>query len=110
MHLQLYSLGTPNGVKVRHNPSWGICYSHQRDGMRADCRSAYTQVTMLLEELHAALGVEYDAWNISIFNLEQFGSDFVALNPNSKIPCMADHEFDPPLRVFESGHILKVRR
>jgi GST-like protein len=78
--------------------------------MRADCRSAYTQVTMLLEELHAALGVEYDAWNISIFNLEQFGSDFVALNPNSKIPCMADHEFDPPLRVFESGHILKVRR
>lgn len=77
--VQLYSLGTPNGVKV----------------------------TMLLEELHAALGVEYDAWNISIFNLEQFGSDFVALNPNSKIPCMADHEFDPPLRVFESGHILK---
>jgi GST-like protein len=65
---------------------------------------------MLLEELHAHKGVEYDAWKISIFDLEQFGSDFVALNPNSKIPCMADHDFDPPLRVFESGHILKVRR
>jgi hypothetical protein len=65
-------------------------------------------VTILLEELHAAAGVEYDAWNVSIFNLEQFSSGFVAINPNSKIPSMADHDFTPPLRVFESGHILKV--
>ncbi|KAJ8613269.1 hypothetical protein CTAYLR_008527 [Chrysophaeum taylorii] len=73
--LQLYSLGTPNGIKV----------------------------TILLEEL----GVEYDAWRIDIFKLEQFGSEFVAANPNSKIPALLDYDFDPPVRVFESGHILK---
>lgn len=77
--VQLYSLGTPNGVKV----------------------------TILLEELNDLLGIEYDAFNVSILELEQFGSDFVALNPNSKIPVMMDTSFDPPLRVFESGNILK---
>lgn len=77
--LQLYSLGTPNGIKV----------------------------TILLEELHDWKGVEYDAWKISIFDLDQFGTDFVAVNPNSKIPAMLDTSFDPPLRVFESGSILK---
>lgn len=77
--LQLYSLGTPNGIKV----------------------------TMLLEELNDELGVEYDAWKISIFDLEQFGSGFTAANPNSKIPTLMDHDFVPPLRVFESGNILK---
>eukprot|EP00425_Heterocapsa_triquetra_P043452 CAMPEP_0195078786 /NCGR_PEP_ID=MMETSP0448-20130528/20888_1 /TAXON_ID=66468 /ORGANISM="Heterocapsa triquestra, Strain CCMP 448" /LENGTH=147 /DNA_ID=CAMNT_0040111549 /DNA_START=12 /DNA_END=452 /DNA_ORIENTATION=- len=77
--LQLYSLGTPNGAKV----------------------------TMLLEELNAAMGVEYDAWKIDIFKLQQFGSEFVAMNPNSKIPALLDHDFSPPLRVFESANILK---
>ena len=77
--VQLYSLGTPNGVKV----------------------------TILLEELHDLKGVEYDAYKISILDLDQFGSDFVALNPNSKIPVMMDTSFDPPWRVFESGNILK---
>ncbi|KAI2510397.1 hypothetical protein MHU86_3970 [Fragilaria crotonensis] len=77
--VQLYSLGTPNGVKV----------------------------TILLEELNDLFGIEYDAFNVSILELEQFGSDFVALNPNSKIPVMMDTSFDPPLRVFESGNILK---
>jgi GSH-dependent disulfide-bond oxidoreductase len=77
--LQLYSLGTPNGIKV----------------------------TILLEELNEAKGVEYDAWKISIFQLEQFGSGFVDVNPNSKIPALMDHEFKPPLRVFESGNIMK---
>ena len=77
--VQLYSLGTPNGVKV----------------------------TILLEELNDLLGIEYDAYNVSILALEQFGSEFVALNPNSKIPVMMDTSFDPPLRVFESGNILK---
>ena len=61
------------------------------------------KVTILLEEL----GVEYDAWKISIMALEQFGSDFVNINPNSKIPAMTDHSLDPPLRVFESGNIVK---
>ncbi len=77
--LQLYSLGTPNGVKV----------------------------TILLEELLAAGfgGAEYDAWLIRIDG-EQFGSGFVALNPNSKIPALLDRSEDPPLRVFESGSIL----
>lgn len=78
--LQLYSLGTPNGVKV----------------------------TIMLEELlelgHA--GAEYDAWMISIGKGEQFGSDFVAINPNSKIPAMLDCSTDPPVRLFESGSIL----
>eukprot|EP00242_Pyramimonas_sp_CCMP2087_P000755 CAMPEP_0198232120 /NCGR_PEP_ID=MMETSP1445-20131203/115561_1 /TAXON_ID=36898 /ORGANISM="Pyramimonas sp., Strain CCMP2087" /LENGTH=272 /DNA_ID=CAMNT_0043912771 /DNA_START=161 /DNA_END=979 /DNA_ORIENTATION=- len=73
--IQLYSLGTPNGMKC----------------------------TILLEEL----GVEYDAWYIDIFQLKQFTSGFVEMNPNSKIPCMSDNDFTPPLRVFESGHILK---
>ena len=78
--IQLYSLGTPNGVKV----------------------------TILLEEL-LALGharAEYDAWLINIGNGDQFGSGFVAINPNSKIPAMADHTLSPPLRLFESGSML----
>lgn len=58
---------------------------------------------MLLEEL----GIEYDAWFVDIFKGDQFSSGFVDINPNSKIPAMADMDFDPPLRVFESGHILK---
>jgi GST-like protein len=77
--LQLYSLGTPNGMKV----------------------------TILLEELNDLKGVEYDAWKINIMQLDQFGSDFVNINPNSKIPALMDHEFKPPLRVFESGNIMK---
>ena len=77
--LQLYSLGTPNGIKI----------------------------TILLEELNDIKGVEYDAWKISIFDLEQFGSEFVTINPNSKIPAMIDTSFQPPLRIFESGSILK---
>lgn len=77
--LQLYSLATPNGVKV----------------------------TMLLEELLAAgHDAEYDAWLIKIGDGEQFGSGFVAINPNSKIPAMMDHSVDPPQRVFESGSIM----
>ena len=78
--LQLYSLGTPNGVKV----------------------------TILLEELLAAghTGAEYDAWLIRIGEGDQFGSGFVAVNPNSKIPAMLDRSADPPIRLFESGSIL----
>jgi len=78
--LQLYSLGTPNGQKV----------------------------TILLEELLAAghAAAEYDAWLIEIGKGDQFGSGFVAINPNSKIPALADHSLDPPLRLFESGSIL----
>lgn len=78
--LQLYSLATPNGVKV----------------------------TILLEEL-LALGIaeaEYDAWLIHINDGDQFGSGFVGINPNSKIPAMLDTSMDPPLRLFESGSIL----
>lgn len=78
--LQLYSLATPNGVKV----------------------------TVLLEEL-LALGkreAEYDAWFINIGDGEQFGSGFVAANPNSKIPALVDLSTNPPTRVFESGAIL----
>ena len=78
--LQLYSLGTPNGVKV----------------------------TVMLEELLAAghTGAEYDAWLIAIHDGDQFGSGFVSANPNSKIPAMIDHSTNPPTRVFESGSIL----
>ena len=78
--LQLYSLGTPNGVKV----------------------------TILLEELLALghPGAEYDAWLIRISEGEQFGSGFVAANPNSKIPVLVDRSGPEPLRVFESGAIL----
>ncbi len=78
--LQLYSLGTPNGVKV----------------------------TVLLEELLAAgySGAEYDAWLINIGSGDQFGSDYVAANPNSKIPVLVDHSTPKPQRVFESGAIL----
>ncbi|MBL24593.1 MAG: glutathione-dependent disulfide-bond oxidoreductase [Rhodospirillaceae bacterium] len=78
--LQLYSLGTPNGVKV----------------------------TVLLEELLAKghSGAEYDAWLISIGDGNQFGSGFVEANPNSKIPALMDHSTKPPTRVFESGAIL----
>ncbi|MEO0502328.1 MAG: glutathione-dependent disulfide-bond oxidoreductase, partial [Pseudomonadota bacterium] len=77
---QLYSLATPNGVKV----------------------------TMLFEELLAAgeTGAEYDAWLIDIGEGDQFGSGFVAANPNSKIPALVDRSGDTPLRVFESGSIL----
>lgn len=78
--LQLYSLATPNGQKV----------------------------TILLEEL-LALGhteAEYDAWLIKIGEAQQFGSGFVEINPNSKIPALVDHSQNPPLRVFESGSIL----
>ena len=78
--IQLYSLATPNGVKV----------------------------TIMLEELLAAghAGAEYDAWFINIGAGDQFGSGFVEINPNSKIPAMADHSTDPVTRVFESGSIL----
>ncbi len=78
--LQLYSLGTPNGVKV----------------------------TILLEELLALghSGAEYDAWLIDIRKGDQFGSDFVEINPNSKIPALLDRSGAEPLRVFESGSIL----
>ncbi|RIJ24536.1 glutathione-dependent disulfide-bond oxidoreductase [Henriciella barbarensis] len=78
--IQLYSLGTPNGVKV----------------------------TIMLEELLAAghTGAEYDAWLINIGEGDQFSSGYVDLNPNSKIPVMADHTTDPVTRVFESGSIL----
>ena len=78
--LQLYSLATPNGVKV----------------------------TVMLEELLALghRGAEYDAWLIRIREGEQFGSGFVALNPNSKIPALLDRSGPKPIRVFESGAIL----
>ena len=78
--LQLYSLATPNGVKV----------------------------TVMLEELLALGhgGAEYDAWLIRIQEGDQFGSGFVAANPNSKIPALMDHSTATPTRVFESGAIL----
>jgi len=78
--LQLYSLATPNGVKV----------------------------TVLLEELLALghAGAEYDAWLVRINEGEQFGSGFVAANPNSKIPVLVDRSGAAPIRVFESGAIL----
>ncbi len=78
--LQLYSLATPNGVKV----------------------------TVMLEELLALghSGAEYDAWPIRINDGEQFGSGFVAVNPNSKIPALMDRSGPRPIRVFESGAIL----
>ncbi len=78
--LQLYSLGTPNGVKV----------------------------TVMLEEL-LELGVseaEYDAWPINILSGDQFSSGFTAVNPNSKIPALADRSGESPIRIFESGAIL----
>ncbi len=77
---QLYSLGTPNGMKV----------------------------TILLEELLAAghSGAEYDAWLINIGEGDQFSSGFVALNPNSKIPAMCDRSGAEPIRLFESGAML----
>jgi len=78
--LQLYSLATPNGVKV----------------------------TVMLEELLALghRGTEYDAWLIRIGDGDQFGSGFVAVNPNSKIPALVDRSGPTPIRVFESGAIL----
>jgi GST-like protein len=78
--LQLYSLGTPNGQKV----------------------------TVMLEELLALghSGAEYDAWLIKIGDGDQFGSGFVAINPNSKIPALLDRSGPKPIRVFESGAIL----
>ena len=86
--LQLYSLGTPNGVKV----------------------------TVMLEELLEAghSGAEYDAWLIKIGDGDQFGSGFVAVNPNSKIPALMDRSGPKPLRVFESHQLgptpMKVER
>ena len=79
--LQLYSLATPNGVKV----------------------------TIMLEELLALghSGAEYDAWLIRISDGDQFGSGFVGANPNSKIPALFDHSGATPVRVFESGAILQ---
>lgn len=78
--MQLYSLGTPNGVKV----------------------------TIMLEELLAKghAGAEYDAWLVNIGEGAQFSSGFVGANPNSKIPALMDHSTTPPTRVFESGSIL----
>ncbi len=78
--LQLYSLATPNGVKV----------------------------TVMLEELLTLghIGAEYDAWLIDIGKGDQFGSGFVAINPNSKIPALLDRSGPEPIRVFESGSIL----
>jgi GSH-dependent disulfide-bond oxidoreductase len=78
--LQLYSMATPNGVKV----------------------------TVMLEELLALghAGAEFDAWLINIRDGDQFGSGFVGINPNSKIPALADHSGKNPIRVFESGSIL----
>src|SRR3954463_5130747 len=78
--LQLYSLATPNGVKV----------------------------TVMLEELLALghTGAEYDAWLIRIQEGDQFGSGFVAVNPNSKIPALMDRSGPEPIRIFESGAIL----
>ena len=78
--MQLYSLGTPNGVKV----------------------------TIMLEELLALghVGAEYDAWLINIGQGDQFGSGFVAINPNSKIPALLDRSGPKPIQVFESGSIL----
>lgn len=78
--LQLYSLGTPNGVKV----------------------------TILLEELLALgiAGAEYDAWLINIGKGDQFGSGFVEVNPNSKIPALLDRSTTPPTRVFESAAMM----
>lgn len=78
--IQLYSMATPNGVKV----------------------------TVMLEELLAAgiSAAEYDAWMIEILSGDQFGSGFVEVNPNSKIPALMDYSVTPPQRVFESGAIL----
>ncbi len=78
--LQLYSLASPNGVKV----------------------------TVMLEELLALgySGAEYDAWLIRVTDGDQFGSGFVAVNPNSKIPALMDRSGPTPIRVFESGSIL----
>src|SRR5271168_948440 len=78
--MQLYSLGTPNGVKV----------------------------TVMLEELLALghKGAEYDAWLIKIGEGDQFGSGFVSINPNSKIPALVDRSGEKPIRIFESGAIL----
>ena len=78
--LQLYSLATPNGVKV----------------------------TVMLEELLelGITGAEYDAYIANIMEGDQFGSGFTAINPNSKIPALMDHSTNPPTRLFESGSIL----
>ena len=78
--MQLYSLGTPNGIKV----------------------------TVMLEELLALghSGAEYDAWLINIQEGQQFGSEFVGINPNSKIPALLDRSGSEPVRVFESAAIL----
>ena len=78
--LQLYSMGTPNGIKI----------------------------TIMLEELLALghSGAEYDAWLCRIHKGDQFSSGFVEINPNSKIPALVDYSIEKPRRVFESGAIL----
>ena len=80
---QLYSLATPNGVKA----------------------------TLMFEELLEAghAGAEYDAWTVNIGEGDQFGSGFVDLNPNSKIPALLDRSGPEPVRIFESGAILTSR-
>lgn len=75
---QLYSLNTPNGIKVN----------------------------IILEELKALGLLDYDAFKINIMNGEQFGTGFVEINPNSKIPALVDYSADTPISVFESGAIL----
>ena len=78
--LQVYSLGTPNGKKI----------------------------TIILEELkELGKDIDYDLYKIDITKGDQFGSDFVKLNPNSKIPAMVDQSLDPSLKLFESGSILQ---
>lgn len=76
---QLYTLGTPSGSKV----------------------------TILLEEIHDLTGLEYDGWFVSFADNDQHGSEFVEVNPNSRIPVLVDHDLDPPLRVFESSNIMR---
>lgn len=77
--LQVYTRGTENGSKV----------------------------TILLEEIHDLTGLEYDGWKISFVDDDHYGSEFVKMNPNSKIPILVDRELDPPLRVFESCNIMR---
>ncbi|KAJ8599200.1 hypothetical protein CTAYLR_006366 [Chrysophaeum taylorii] len=76
--LQLYTLGTPNGCKA----------------------------SILLEELHDVIGVEYDGWRVSLVDGDQYGSEFVKMCPSSHIPLLVDRGVDPPIRVFESGAIV----
>eukprot|EP00965_Chrysotila_dentata_P082349 2718094-Pleurochrysis_carterae.AAC.1 len=160
--LQLYSLGTPNGVKVTilleelnearkmraptlhatiyardtlrvsstflvlastaHDVKSRLCCpsspyeSSTAHWQQTSISTAYSACLAIASCSYAcrvcqlatqALGLEYDAWKISIFDLDQFGSGFVKVNPNSKIPAMMDYAHEPPIRIFESGNILK---